>query len=374
MSSSKFQFRRFFEAPELHQDWDEKQGGRDVTWTELFYDLYYVGALFNISHVFKAEHPTAHQAGLALLYNTLFYFLWFEHTVTSTRFRLDGLFYDILRLIHQLGVLGMVLAVQELGWYRLFAAGYLLAQAALLVIHVSIYICIPRARALSGNTILSRLVTLALALAVAASPYDTSHHWHVFYILFSVTAFIDAITPSLPFLLPSVSEVPLHVEHMSERLGLFTILYLGEAIIGFSIEPITSHSLEFLGIALSATTIWSLHLIYYHIHPGQHTHAFRQSKARGLLFSYAHWLLGFAFLLTANGLRLIIHTYPAADASGGGGGSSSGTEPKASLLLRLSRSLLAAGGSEEGSTSSGTSPGLEPPKAYGDPYPGPHVS
>lgn len=84
----------------------------------------------------------------------------------------------------------------------------------------------------------------------------------------------------------------------------------GEAIIGLIIEPIVNNLLEFLGLCLAAIVVWCLYLLYYHIHPGQQAHAFRQSKTRGLLFAYSHWLLGCAFLFTATSLRLIIATYP----------------------------------------------------------------
>jgi low temperature requirement protein LtrA len=50
-----------------------------VTWTELFYDLFYVGALFNISHS-MSKHPTAGEAVTVLLYNTLFYWTWYQYT------------------------------------------------------------------------------------------------------------------------------------------------------------------------------------------------------------------------------------------------------------------------------------------------------
>jgi hypothetical protein len=71
--------------------------------------------------------------------------------------------------------------------------------------------------------------------------------------------------------------------------------------------------LEFLGLCLAAIVVWCLHQLYYHIHPGQQAHAFRQSKVRGLLFAYSHWLLGCAFLFTATSLRLVISTYPSFD-------------------------------------------------------------
>lgn len=278
---------------------------------------------------------------------------------------------------------------QDLSWYKLFAAGYAIAHGAQLLVLSSLFILRPRARRYAALESISRVAAVVLAVAiVGAGPPDLPTAPPLFYILLGCIALVDVLAPALPYLTTS-AQLPVHVEHLSERMGLFTILYLGEppprpcwcrnhaflnvpiglhafvgspsvmvgnqrlntspihllgcqpdcqcscishvlpwslkvcfvdlvvpahaageAIIGLVIEPIVNNLLEFLGLCLAAMVVWCLHLLYYHIHPGQEAHAFRQSKTRGLLFAYSHWLLGCAFLFTATSLRLIIATYP----------------------------------------------------------------
>lgn len=104
---------------------------------------------------------------------------------------------------------------------------------------------------------------------------------------------------------PSI-DIPLHVEHMNERLGQLVMLHLGEAVIGIAATPLESTQQQFVGVALAATLVWALHLNYYHVEADQHSHAYKQSRARGLLFFYCHWVLLLALLFTGSGLRLML--------------------------------------------------------------------
>lgn len=115
----------------------------------------------------------------------------------------------------------------------------------------------------------------------------------------------EFIEPLLPTLAPQ-ADIPLHVQHMSERLGQLVMLHLGEAIIGIAATPLESTVPQFTAVALAATLAWALHLIYYHVEPDEHSHAYRQSRMRGLLYFYCHWLLTVALLLTGSGLRLLL--------------------------------------------------------------------
>jgi len=115
----------------------------------------------------------------------------------------------------------------------------------------------------------------------------------------------EAVLLVLPSLVPK-HDIPLNIDHMNERLGQLVMLHLGEAVIGFAASPLESTSQQFVGVALAATLVWSLHLNYFHVEPDTQEHAYRQSRWRGLLFYYCHWLLVVALLLTGSGLRLLL--------------------------------------------------------------------
>lgn len=120
----------------------------------------------------------------------------------------------------------------------------------------------------------------------------------------------ESLLPLLPSLAPKI-DIPVNAQHMNERLGQLVMLHLGEAVIGFAASPLESTRAQFVGVALAATLVWSLHLCYFHVEPdrqahGMDLHAYRQNRARGLLFFYCHWLLVVALLLTGSSLRLLL--------------------------------------------------------------------
>lgn len=187
-------------------------------------------------------------------------------------------------------------------WYHLVAGGYGLARAATAILYGIIALTIPRARPLSlaHLALNSSMVAGAVCAAVFREDYHT-FHW-----IFIVTAIAEAVMPAVPSTFLRRHDLPVHVEHMSERLGQLIMLHLGEAVIGFASSPLENTVPQFVAVALAAVLVWCLHLCYYHIMPDQHDHAYRQSRVRGLLFFYCHWPLAVAFLLTGAGLRLLL--------------------------------------------------------------------
>lgn len=115
----------------------------------------------------------------------------------------------------------------------------------------------------------------------------------------------EAAILAIPTVFPSI-DIPLHVEHMNERLGQLVMLHLGEAVIGIAATPLESTTQQFVGVALAATLVWALHLDYYHVEADKNRHAYKQSRFRGLLFFYGHWALLLALLFTGSGLRLLL--------------------------------------------------------------------
>eukprot|EP00882_Tetradesmus_deserticola_P008029 GHRQ01008458.1.p1 GENE.GHRQ01008458.1~~GHRQ01008458.1.p1 ORF type:complete len:479 (+),score=171.28 GHRQ01008458.1:521-1957(+) len=300
-------YRPLAAAPELQQDWDDPQDKeRSVTWPELFFDLFFVAAISNLSHLFD-KRPDAPNAGRVVLYHALVFFLWSEYTTLKTRYRLRGLMFRVVGLGLQLGMLGLIIGSRaDAKWSQLLAGGYACARACIAGSHIIIAWCIPRARKLSAMTATAALV-LAAAPAWLALQRDAAYSTHV--AIMGAVAAGEFLEPLLPMLAPQ-ADIPLHVQHMSERLGQLVMLHLGEIVIGIAATPLEATVPQFVAVALAAALVWSLHLTYYHVEPDEHSHAYRQSRLRGLLYFYCHWLLAVALLLTGSSLRLLLGTYP----------------------------------------------------------------
>jgi low temperature requirement protein LtrA len=73
-------YRPLAAAPQLHQDWNEPQDEQhSVTWPELFFDVFFVAAISNLSHLFE-ERPDAANAGGWMQYVVLMFFNPYECT------------------------------------------------------------------------------------------------------------------------------------------------------------------------------------------------------------------------------------------------------------------------------------------------------
>lgn len=294
----RFNFRRLFRRPRV---WSESDH-RKVTWTELFFDLFYVAATTNVAHLLIAS-PWPSGGGQFMLYYTIFYFTWASRTLFLNRFRLEGLLFDCLGLVYYLGIMGMVLAAQQFAWYARFAASFLVVRLVSIIEQAAVNHFVPKVRLAGTLIVLHHCITAVLALLAAIFSRE------VFVVLFVIIAFFEALAPLIPVWIPK-ARLPIHVQHTAERMGLIIMIFLGESIVGFGIQPLANTANQYVGIALGTIVIWCLYLLYYHLDPEKYHHAFRQGRMRGLVFHYAHWLLGATILITGDGLRLVLNLYP----------------------------------------------------------------
>ncbi|GBF95347.1 hypothetical protein Rsub_07775 [Raphidocelis subcapitata] len=309
--------RRLIAAPHLLQDWCDggEQEERHADWTELFFDLFVVAAVSATVHLFTAD-PTWRGAGRMLLYLGLFHFTWTSNTHLMTRIHMGRLAFDALRLLRHLGVLGMTLGAQDFGRHRrLFAGSYLLVRAVSLLCFAAVWAALPRARAYAALSALLHATMAALALAAAAggAPSVAAHT-----ALMGAVLALEAAAPAVVVAVPAAN-LPLHVGHIDERLGLLQIIYLGESIVAIATSPLGSDSpaLQVLGAGLGAVVVWALFLSIYHLEASEHRHALRQSKLRGLAFLYLHAALGAALNTSGAGLLMALETYSGGKQGGG---------------------------------------------------------
>jgi low temperature requirement protein LtrA len=160
----RFSFRRLISPPSLHQDWGKEQAQRKVTWTELFFDLFYVVSSAQVTHL-VIDHPDATYTGYFVLYYTVFWWTWIKHSMFVTRFKLDGFVWDLLHLSYMIGVAGMIIHADYPENYARFAVGYVIAKVCYLSMHMSMFFHAERARASSGAALLLYTCTTALAVA-----------------------------------------------------------------------------------------------------------------------------------------------------------------------------------------------------------------
>ncbi|MGD9906859.1 MAG: low temperature requirement protein A [Vicinamibacterales bacterium] len=196
-----------------------------MTWIELFFDLVFVAAVSQIGT------PLAHHYAFAELGRYAFLLLvvwwaWHGYAVYATRFDTDDTTERAATLLQMLAVIFMA-ANAEAGLDSESSAGFAAAYAVMRLILVARYLRAghrPGARAVARD----HAVGIGLAAVVWLASSVLPVPWR--YAAWVVALGVDLGTAVLAA--RHTLRVPPHAAHLPERFGLFTLILLGEAIVG----------------------------------------------------------------------------------------------------------------------------------------------
>jgi low temperature requirement protein LtrA len=259
---------------------EEKE--RHATWLELFYDLVFVVVISQLSE--NLDHDIS-LIGL-LSFIALFipvWLAWVGAAFFATRFDTDDLWHRILTLLQMMGAAAMAVNVPEaLGKT---SAGFALSYAAIRFILVIEYLRvghhIPSARPLTERYLISFSSSAIIWTVSAFVPSPLR------FILWGIGLAIDFGTPLLVGRL-AIKFAP-HIFHLPERIGLFTIIVLGESILGVVIG-LTGHEWNLystLSVGLGLSIPFSLWWMYFDNVGGS---AIRAAREKGRIGIYYIWL------------------------------------------------------------------------------------
>jgi low temperature requirement protein LtrA len=276
------------------KDNNGNNANRRATWLELFYDLVFVVVISQLAH--NLEEDFSLYGFLRFL--ALFVPVWWSWTGAAfyaTRFDTDDLGHRILVLLQMVGAAALAVNVSDgLGNN---SAGFALSYAAIRIILVLEYVRTGKNKSFSSATPLIRRYTRGFLSAA---------------IIWIISAFIP---PSLRFLLWGIglaidfatpfttgtrlySQFAPHISHLPERMGLFTIIVLGESVlevvVGVSKTEFDIYSMSMLGLGLSIP--FSLWWLYFDTVDGAPIRALREKGKIGL---YSLWLFGHFPLVVA---------------------------------------------------------------------------
>ncbi|MBW4481345.1 MAG: low temperature requirement protein A [Tildeniella torsiva UHER 1998/13D] len=210
--------------PTLRKDSDE-EAERRATWLELFYDLVFVATIGQLAHTLAGEISWPGVGGFVLFFIPIWW-CWVGATYYATRFDSDGLFDRLFAFMQIVIVAAMAVHVHhgldggDIGFALCYAAfrGLIVLQY-IIAGHYN-----PVAKPLVNHFSIGFSLSIVLWLGSVFVPAP----WR--YGLWIAGLLLDLGTPlnagsRLALVPPSLSHVP-------ERVGLFTIIVLGEAILG----------------------------------------------------------------------------------------------------------------------------------------------
>jgi low temperature requirement protein LtrA len=236
---------------------------RRATWLELFFDLIFVVAIGDVTHILNHTHE-GHLDPLRFWQYVLtfipLWWIWVSHTMYANRFDADDRKHRLATLL----IMFLMIIISGLIDQR-FVASFdvvvLCYAGSKYIIAMMYFVSQQRHRESVQLTTAVGWVTVAGAsISLAAVLFPAPQRYGVLYlgILFDLLAFIC-------FLPRRLQSIPVHTEHLIERVGLLTLILLGESVISLSagLANISWTAERLMSAATGFVTISSIWWVYF---------------------------------------------------------------------------------------------------------------
>ncbi|MEM7591631.1 MAG: low temperature requirement protein A [Cyanobacteria bacterium P01_A01_bin.83] len=294
--------RAIFQPPKLRRE-ECEEGERSATWLELFFDLIFVVAIAQLAHNFKEDFNLLGLAKLGVLFVPVWW-CWVGATFYDTRFDNDGLV-DRLSTLMQMAIAASMAANIHHGLSGSsinFALSYIAFRGVLICQYLHAGYHVPQARYLTHWYAAGFSISIGFWLISIFLPLP----WR--FVFWAIGLIFDFATPLTAG--DRVAKVPPNMAHTTERIGLFTIIVLGESIVavvggvsGQEWSPM-SIAIALLGLSIAFSFWW----MYFDTVDKSPLHGMRTGKMRiALTWLYAHLPLAVGLTATGVGVEKMIH-------------------------------------------------------------------
>ena len=210
-----------------------RESERSAAWLELFFDLVFVLAVAELASYLRANLSLSGFVGFAGLFIPVWW-TWICFSFYADQFDPDDLVYRVVMLVAML--LSIVLAVSIPGALNANIVIFVGAYVALQVVVIGLYLWgrrDPAARVLCTRFAIGLTVGAGLWLVSLWIPAPAR------YGLWALGLLIELFTPFIVSL--NLNPGIYYVSHIPERLGVFTLIVLGEAIVQVGVGLTGTH-------------------------------------------------------------------------------------------------------------------------------------
>lgn len=192
---------------------------------ELFFDLAYVLVVYELAATLLENLTWSGFGTFAALFVAI-WLSWVGFTLYANRFDTDDVVFRIAKLTAALSIAGCAASASAAttSFSVPFAASFLAGRIILLLLHARAWRHVVDARP-TISVYLAATAASSVLWAVSLAVDGPARYW-----LWAAAVAVDAIGPMVATWLDD--HLPLHMEHLPERFGLFVILVLGEAVGG----------------------------------------------------------------------------------------------------------------------------------------------
>ncbi|WP_296949535.1 low temperature requirement protein A [uncultured Massilia sp.] len=267
---------------------------RRATWLELFFDLIFVVTIGDVTHVLghtHAGHLEPFQFWKFVLIFVPLWWVWASHTMYANRFDADDRKHRLATLV----IMFLLIVISGLIDQRFLTSFDVIVvcyAGSKYIIGAMYFVSKYRHKeSLELTTTVGWVIVIGSSISLAAVLFPPPQRYVVFYlgILFDLAAFI--------FFLPRVLHaIPVHTEHLIERVGLLTIIILGESVaslstgladISWTMEKLLTAATGFVLIS----AIWWVYFNSFHLLTEQ-----KLTTGHSVLYSHLFVFIGLSIL------------------------------------------------------------------------------
>ncbi|MFJ8826295.1 low temperature requirement protein A [Streptomyces sp. NPDC102467] len=244
---------------------------RRATWFELFGDLVFVAAVGQATHRIGSHPHAASIAAAAALFVPLWW-TWVLYAVRANRADRDLTAQRLLTTAGLAAVTGMAVYLGGVGHSRAadtgFVISYLCARAGVAALYLRDQRHEPRLRRIATVYVTGSALTAIIWLTATFALDGPAR-----YVTWGLAMAAELALPLLAG--RRLSDSPSDAEHLRERFGLFTIIVLGESVLGFTnglVEAHTAPMAALNGVAAFGLTagLWWSYFSASSTRPGAH--------------------------------------------------------------------------------------------------------
>ncbi|KKY28176.1 hypothetical protein UCRPC4_g00657 [Phaeomoniella chlamydospora] len=288
----------------------------NTTSIELFYDLFLVANLSAFTERHEINSTSSLQSYIAFF--TILWFTWFQTSLFDVRFVADSIFFRICKacsfaIMVGFAVVGIRYNIEDVGSYNSgFKALSLILMASRLILMVQYLVTawsLRRTKSDSRHFLAAASIELVAALLFLGLSFGfDDNRASKAYAGWFVTLACEAIVMLGMAVLRS-GRLSLRKGHFVERLGLLTLIILGENINGLvrSVTKILdgSGSLDAGAVGAGVSTVLITYFIWM-LYFDQQIHADRKSTIYLPLWAILHFALHITIVLVGEGASKLI--------------------------------------------------------------------
>jgi low temperature requirement protein LtrA len=274
-------------------------GHRQATWAELFFDLIFVVAVAQLA-TFLLHNVTWRGAGIYVLAYLPVWLSWVFATLYSNRFDTDDLGQRLITFAQMLTVAAMAASIAEetgIQFAIAIAAFRLLVALSYARVRAAVPAAIPIANRMMGQMLISAGIWIASAFVEGNLRLS----------FWAAAVLVEVAIAFVPRWQRLVASVPLHLHHLPERFGLFTIIVLGETVLAVVIGVAEAHLAASAAIfgAIGLTISFSLWWIYFETVTARAVHKLGGFRPVGWILAHAPLVMGITAL--GVGIEIAVH-------------------------------------------------------------------